>query len=57
MEQECKASFDHLKVISKHDGASNMKLKYANITFIVHLILITSTITFVLKLVITYIYN
>ncbi|XP_066909564.1 FH1/FH2 domain-containing protein 1 isoform X3 [Halyomorpha halys] len=30
MEQECKASFDHLKVISKHDGASNMKLKMSD---------------------------
>lgn len=27
MEQECKASWDHLKVIAKHDG-STMKVKY-----------------------------
>jgi hypothetical protein len=27
MEQECKASWDHLKVIAKHDG-STMKMKY-----------------------------
>ncbi|XP_073976339.1 formin homology 2 domain containing isoform X4 [Rhodnius prolixus] len=30
MEQECKASFDHLKIISKHDGATNMKLKMSD---------------------------
>lgn len=27
MEQECKASWDHLKVIAKHDGCT-MKVKY-----------------------------
>jgi len=27
MEQECKASWDHLKIIAKHDG-STMKAKY-----------------------------
>ncbi|KAL1116963.1 hypothetical protein AAG570_004291, partial [Ranatra chinensis] len=30
MEQECKASFDHLKIISKHDGTTNMKLKMSD---------------------------
>ncbi|XP_014239982.1 FH1/FH2 domain-containing protein 3 isoform X3 [Cimex lectularius] len=30
MEQECKASFDHLKVISKHDGTTSMKLKVSD---------------------------
>ncbi|KAJ4432236.1 hypothetical protein ANN_20852 [Periplaneta americana] len=29
MEQECKASWDHLKVIAKHDG-STMKVKYVH---------------------------
>lgn len=28
MESDCKASWDHLKVIAKHDGPTNMKLKY-----------------------------
>ncbi|XP_075229398.1 formin homology 2 domain containing isoform X2 [Lycorma delicatula] len=30
MEQECKASFDHLKVIAKHDGSTNMKVKMSD---------------------------
>lgn len=28
VEQECRASFDHLKTISKHDGATAIKSKY-----------------------------
>ncbi|BET03489.1 Hypothetical protein2 [Nesidiocoris tenuis] len=30
MEQECKASFDYLKVISTHDGTTSMKLKMSD---------------------------
>uniref|UniRef100_A0A0A9WQT4 FH1/FH2 domain-containing protein 3 n=1 Tax=Lygus hesperus TaxID=30085 RepID=A0A0A9WQT4_LYGHE len=30
MEQECKASFEHLKVISTHDGTTSMKLKMSD---------------------------
>lgn len=28
VQQECRASFDHLKTISKHDGATVIKSKY-----------------------------
>ncbi len=28
MENDCKASWDYLRLISKHDGPTNMKLKY-----------------------------
>lgn len=31
VEQECRASFDHLKTISKHDGATAIKSKYVTI--------------------------
>ncbi|XP_068083718.1 FH1/FH2 domain-containing protein 3 [Anabrus simplex] len=30
MEQECKASWDHLKVIAKHDGSTMMKVKMSD---------------------------
>ena len=30
MKQDCKASWDHLKVISKHDGSSPMKVKMSD---------------------------
>lgn len=30
VEEECKASFDHLKAIAKHDGNTAVKLKYEN---------------------------
>jgi hypothetical protein len=33
MEQECKASWDHLKVIAKHDG-STMKAKFVHQLFV-----------------------
>lgn len=30
METECKASWDHLKLIAKHDGSTMMKVKYVD---------------------------
>ncbi len=29
MEEDCKASWDHLRAIAKHDGNTTMKIKYS----------------------------
>ena len=30
MEEDCKASWDHLKAIAKHDGNNSMRIKYVH---------------------------
>ena len=37
MEEDCKASWDHLRAIAKHDGNTNVKIKYSFIPWIWYL--------------------
>lgn len=36
MESDCKVSWDHLRVIAKHDGPTNLKLKYVHSLFLLN---------------------
>ena len=36
MEEDCKASWDHLRAIAKHDGNTNMKIKLVHFPQLIH---------------------
>lgn len=48
MEEDCKASWDHLRAIAKHDGNTTMKIKYTTVSPC-HLKMVFNNIIFTLK--------